>query len=456
MILNPNSIIHICFIIILSLAGTTTEDTVTVNLYGKDVQVPKHIIGASVEEIMEMGPNTVSDFQAASFMPNDTHGLAYPWYFRQVPEEYEGTRFDYLNEAWRDEVDFYANHKDLERPVVLTKRRSPFADDDIASGSLGPDDYILIKCAIWIFLRSSYFIYTKQFELYPSLMVLALIYMTTDLGHGLLHVVCDDIRNLEEEGKVNLLEGTVIGFQMHHIFPYHAGIYGYRKQVKDIARIFAKGLPFAEFGFYFASTSPLFLLAGYAKICFSALGQLGHMWAHRLPSDVPGFVFVLRRLGLLIGYHSHGFGHHLSHDRDFCILAGFPWNEFITWHFHRWQAPMLLKNVIALSFLILDTVLVYFAVKYAFKKFLPHLSSPAPEEAGFEGVSQDEEEAFVEANGGAINEYPMKGKFSGIYGHYKKFQAWWERTAYIRMGILSVGLIPSYYMYQKLTYQPAH
>jgi len=141
-------------------------------------------------------------------------------------------------------------------------------------------------------------------------------WVLADLGSGILHWSVDNYGN----GQTPVMGSIIAAFQGHHSAPWTITERGFCNNVYKLCTPF--GLPtMAVIQFLAGGAGPVSWF--FTTFCmFEILSQEFHKWSHQLPSETPGWVNWLQKVGLTVPRKPHALHHIAPYEGNYCIISG--------------------------------------------------------------------------------------------------------------------------------------
>ena len=141
-------------------------------------------------------------------------------------------------------------------------------------------------------------------------------WILADFGSGVLHWSVDNYGN----GKTPVMGSIIAAFQGHHSAPWTITERGFCNNVYKLCIPF--GIVTAGV-IQFLSGGPGAVSWFFTTFCaFEILSQEFHKWSHQLPSETPGWVNLLQKIGVTVGRKPHALHHLAPYEGNYCIISG--------------------------------------------------------------------------------------------------------------------------------------
>lgn len=145
-------------------------------------------------------------------------------------------------------------------------------------------------------------------------------YILADLATGIYHWGIDNYG----DAKTPIFGSQIDAFQGHHKRPWTIT----KRQFANNIHALARPATFALAPFLLLPNHAYldsFLSVFLACVVYS---QQFHAWAHAKKRDVPGLVFALQEMGVLVSRKMHGAHHRPPYNVNYCIVSGL-WNPIL-------------------------------------------------------------------------------------------------------------------------------
>lgn len=140
-------------------------------------------------------------------------------------------------------------------------------------------------------------------------------WVLADLGSGILHWSVDNYGN----GKTPIMGSIIAAFQGHHAAPWTITERGFCNNVYKLCLPFGL-IPMTLIN---AITGPFATFFWTTFCVLEIMSQEFHKWSHQLPSETPGWVNRLQKMGLTVGRKPHAMHHLAPYEGNYCIISGF-------------------------------------------------------------------------------------------------------------------------------------
>ncbi|KAL7556367.1 hypothetical protein ACA910_006293 [Epithemia clementina (nom. ined.)] len=141
-------------------------------------------------------------------------------------------------------------------------------------------------------------------------------WVLADFGSGVLHWSVDNYGN----GKTPIMGSIIAAFQGHHSAPWTITERAFCNNVQKLCIPF--GIPTMAV-IQFLAGGPGLVTWFFTTFCiFEILSQEFHKWSHQLPSETPGWVNFLQKVGLSVGRKPHAAHHLAPFEGNYCIISG--------------------------------------------------------------------------------------------------------------------------------------
>mmetsp|Transcript_3100 Transcript_3100/g.4188 ORF Transcript_3100/g.4188 Transcript_3100/m.4188 type:complete len:375 (+) Transcript_3100:96-1220(+) len=154
-------------------------------------------------------------------------------------------------------------------------------------------------------------------------------WLMSDLGSGILHWSVDNYGN----GRTPIMGSIIAAFQGHHSAQWTITERAFCNNVHKLCIPFGV-IPMAVI--QFLAGGPGMCTWFFAIFCsFEILSQEFHKWAHQLPSETPGWVNRMQKMGISVGRRPHALHHMAPYKGNYCIVSGVCNNVLDTSGFFR-------------------------------------------------------------------------------------------------------------------------